>query len=73
MFELEELFTKLHDKYHSLYFNQYNNKWANYQVGPLSEEEKNMFNYVTDNASLTFHTRSGGVNIFIGKLGWFDY
>ena len=63
----KELFNKLKDKYNSLYFNQYNNKWANYKIGPLSEDEKKHFNYITDYASLTFHTRSSGVNIFIGN------
>ena len=63
----QELFTKLKDKYNSLYFNQVTNKWSNYKVGPLNEEEKTMFNYITDNASLTFHTRQNGINIFVGN------
>ena len=63
----KDLFSKLKEKYHSLYFNQITNKWANYKVGPLNEEEKKIFNYITDNASLTFHTRQSGVNIFIGN------
>lgn len=63
----KDLFEKLKTKYHSLYFNQISDKWANYKVGPLSEEEKKAFNYITDNASLTLHSRPDGVNIFIGN------
>jgi hypothetical protein len=63
----KDLFEKLKTKYHSLYFNQINNKWSNFKVGPLNEDEKTAFNYVTDNASLTFHTRMDGVNIFMGN------
>jgi hypothetical protein len=63
----KELFSKLKDKYNSLYFNQVTNKWANYKIGPLNEDEKKMFNYITDNASLTFHTRQNGITIFIGN------
>jgi hypothetical protein len=63
----KELFSKLKVKYNSLYFNQIENKWANYKITNLSEDEKKILNFSTENASLTFHTRRSDVNIFIGN------
>lgn len=63
----QELFAKLKAKYNTLYFNQIENKWANYKIANLSEDEKKLLNFTTENASLTFHTRRSDVNIFIGN------